>query len=150
MNDWWVEENNKHNEEYLKIKEKLMREYYQREQELKKRREEYDKKFDWPKVFTAEELRKEEVKKYEKKYPKEKIHLQTKNQKEMRPYGIPNSSKDKIDDKGNILTRRWYDSKGRAVKDVDFTNHGNPKQHPKVPHEHKWEWDENGVPRRGK
>ena len=50
-----------------------MREYYQREQELKKRREEYDKKFDWPKVFTAEELRKEEVKKYEKKYPKEKI-----------------------------------------------------------------------------
>ena len=63
---------------------------------------------------------------------------------------IPNSSKDKIDDKGNILTRRWYDSKGRAVKDVDFTNHGNPKQHPKVPPEHKWEWDENGVPRRGK
>ena len=24
LNDWWVEENNKHNEEYLKIKEKLM------------------------------------------------------------------------------------------------------------------------------
>lgn len=25
--------------------------------------------------------------------------------------------------------------------DVDMNNHGNPKEHPEVPHEHKWKYD---------
>jgi hypothetical protein len=24
--------------------------------------------------------------------------------------------------------------------DVDHTDHGNPKRHPEVPHEHEWDW----------
>lgn len=26
-------------------------------------------------------------------------------------------------------------------KDIDYTNHGNPKEHPKVPHTHDWDWN---------
>lgn len=52
----------------------------------------------------------------------------------------PNSSKDKKDPKsGKITQRRYYDENGNADMDIDYTNHGNPKQHPKVPHRHNWE-----------
>ncbi|WP_308578764.1 hypothetical protein [uncultured Selenomonas sp.] len=79
-------------------------------------------------------------------YPKSDKHTVTKNRKDFGPFGPPNSSKDRIGEKGNILTRRWYDEKGRAYRDVDFTNHGNPRRHPKVPHEHRWYWNESGKP----
>jgi len=36
--------------------------------------------------------------------------------------------------------RRFFDNKGNVTKDIDFTNHGNPKNHPDVPHEHFWDW----------
>ncbi|AFK85431.1 MULTISPECIES: peptidoglycan-binding protein [Thermoanaerobacterium] len=52
----------------------------------------------------------------------------------------PNSVVERIDTDGNIIQRRYYDSNGRAVKDIDYTNHGNPNQHPEVPHEHTWDW----------
>ncbi len=29
------------------------------------------------------------------------------------------------------------DTQGRPVKDIDFTDHGRPQNHPN-PHEHKW------------
>ena len=32
-------------------------------------------------------------------------------------------SVDILDDQGNIITRRWYDSNGNAYRDVDMTNH---------------------------
>lgn len=54
--------------------------------------------------------------------------------------GEPNSSVDIVDRNGNIVTRRWFDEDGRAIRDVDFTNHGNPKTHPEWPHEHSWDW----------
>ena len=44
-------------------------------------------------------------------------------------------------------TRRWYDSEGKAYRDVDMSDHGNPKEHPEVPHEHTWEYN-NGKPKR--
>ena len=50
--------------------------------------------------------------------------------------GKPNSSVDIVDKNGNIVTRRWFDSNGNQFRDVDFTNHGNPKTHPEWPHEH--------------
>ena len=56
------------------------------------------------------------------------------------PRGQPNSSVDILDRQGNLATRRWFDSNGRAVRDVDFTNHGKPKHHPQWPHEHPWDW----------
>lgn len=52
--------------------------------------------------------------------------------------GEPNSSVDITDKNGNLKTRRWFDENGNAYRDVDFTDHGNPKEHPQVPHEHEW------------
>mgnify|MGYP004556642971 FL=1 len=54
---------------------------------------------------------------------------------------------DILDAEGNIKTRRWYDSDGKAYRDVDMSDHGNPKEHPEVPHEHMWEYN-NGKPKR--
>ncbi len=54
--------------------------------------------------------------------------------------GMPNSSVDILDKYGNVKTRRWYDSTGKVYRDVDMTNHGNPKTHPEYPHEHLWDW----------
>ncbi len=61
--------------------------------------------------------------------------------------GEPNSSVDILDKYGKIATRRWYDSNGKAYRDVDMTNHGNPKTHTKVPHAHTWDWSD-GIPKR--
>ena len=44
-------------------------------------------------------------------------------------------------------TIRWYDSEGKAYRDVDMSDHGNFKEHPEVPHEHTWEYN-NGKPKR--
>ena len=62
-------------------------------------------------------------------------------------YGEANTSVDILDAEGNIKTRRWYDSDGKAYRDVDMSDHGNPKEHPEVPHEHMWEYN-NGKPKR--
>ncbi len=35
---------------------------------------------------------------------------------------------------------RHYGTDGWVDKDIDYTDHGNPKRHPKVPHTHPWEW----------
>ena len=53
--------------------------------------------------------------------------------------GEPNSSVDILDKNGNVVRRRWFDSEGNAMRDLDYTNHGNPKTHPEWPHEHIWE-----------
>ncbi|MCZ0704634.1 putative ribonuclease toxin of YeeF-YezG toxin-antitoxin module [Natronobacillus azotifigens] len=63
--------------------------------------------------------------------------------------GIPSGSVDILDKKtGQIKTRRYHDIEGRALRDVDFTNHGNPKLHPEWPHEHIFEWNKSGNFRR--
>ena len=38
---------------------------------------------------------------------------------------------------GNLNSERYYDNDGKAYLDIDYTNHGNPKTHPKFQHEHK-------------
>lgn len=50
--------------------------------------------------------------------------------------GEPNSSTDILDKNGNVVRRRWFGSDGKQVRDLDYTNHGNSKTHPEVPHEH--------------
>lgn len=60
--------------------------------------------------------------------------------------GEPNSSIDILDKDGNVVTRRWFDENGNAIRDVDMTNHGNPKQHPEWPHEHFWQYGPDGKP----
>ncbi|MBN2981678.1 MULTISPECIES: hypothetical protein [Cohnella] len=58
------------------------------------------------------------------------------------------TSKDLVKD-GKVIQRRYYGAGGKAEVDIDYTDHGNPKEHPKVPHRHNWNWPEGGSPYRG-
>ena len=49
---------------------------------------------------------------------------------------------------GRMIQERYYDENGDVYLDIDYTDHGNPKFHPIVPHQHNWYRDENGKPRR--
>lgn len=54
---------------------------------------------------------------------------------------------------GKIVQYRYYDEEGYVEKDLDLTDHGNPKEHPVVPHLHTWTrvWNEKRgkmIPRR--
>ncbi|MDR1385002.1 MAG: hypothetical protein LBJ67_14310, partial [Planctomycetaceae bacterium] len=60
--------------------------------------------------------------------------------------GTANSSIDILDSNGNIQTRRWFGNDGKAVRDVDMTNHGNSSTHPEWPHEHFWQYGPDGKP----
>ncbi|MCE5173142.1 hypothetical protein LQV63_28165 [Paenibacillus profundus] len=52
---------------------------------------------------------------------------------------------DIIDKKtSEIKTRRYYGPDEKAVRDADYTNHGNSKQHPEWPHEHIFQWNNDG------
>ena len=46
---------------------------------------------------------------------------------------------------GEITKERYYNDTGIAYLDIHYTNHGNPKTHPKVPHTHRIEYV-NGSP----
>ena len=35
---------------------------------------------------------------------------------------------------------RHYGRDGRAFRDIDYTDHNNPKTHPIVPHQHRFDW----------
>lgn len=50
---------------------------------------------------------------------------------------VPNSVYDKIQN-GKVVQRRYYGRTGKPRLDLDFTDHGNAKQHPIVPHRHGW------------
>lgn len=45
---------------------------------------------------------------------------------------------------GAYYQERYFDEEGKPYLDIDYTDHGNPKRHPKVPHEHKWVDGKNG------
>ena len=62
--------------------------------------------------------------------------------------GEPNSVTQSYVD-GALVQERYYDSDGYAYLDIDYSDHGNPKTHPTVPHQHHITW-RNGKPRRGR
>jgi len=62
---------------------------------------------------------------------------------------IPNSSIIQKDDKDKIVRIRYYDDKGNAWKDIDYTDHGTPEKH-KVPHTHILTIIDNHIDRRRK
>lgn len=45
---------------------------------------------------------------------------------------------------GYVVSERFFDERGDAYLDIDYTCHGNPTTHPEVPHMHHWFKDENG------
>ena len=64
------------------------------------------------------------------------------------PYqGSPNSVYDNYKD-GIIQRRRYYGNDGRPRLDIDMTDHGNPQEHPVVPHYHNWYLDKSGILKR--
>ena len=50
---------------------------------------------------------------------------------------------------GKLTQERYYDSDGNAYLDIDYSDHGNSKTHPTVPHQHHITWKD-GKPHRGK
>ena len=50
---------------------------------------------------------------------------------------------------GKLDSERYYDGDGNAYLDIDYSDHGNPKTHPIVPHQHHITWKD-GEPHRGK
>lgn len=64
-------------------------------------------------------------------------------------HGTPNSVSKNYKD-GKLDSERYYDSHGNAYLDIDYTDHGNPKTHPNVPHEHSITFDEDGKLKRAK
>lgn len=51
--------------------------------------------------------------------------------------GKPNSRAD-LYKNGKLIQSRWYGPNGLAERNRDFTDHGNSKQHPNVPHDYPW------------
>ena len=51
--------------------------------------------------------------------------------------GTPYSVNQKHDERGNLISERYYDINGNAYLDIDYSNHGNSKLHPIVPHQHR-------------
>lgn len=51
---------------------------------------------------------------------------------------------------GKLDSERYYDADGNAYLDIDYSDHGNPKTHPTVPHEHDIWFDDDGGFHRGR
>ena len=63
--------------------------------------------------------------------------------------GQSNSVTKLYNSNGQLTQERYYDENGNAYLDIDYSDHGNPKTHPTVPHQHHITWS-NGKPHRGK
>lgn len=64
------------------------------------------------------------------------------NEKElptMRNLGMPNARYDYYQG-GKLKSSRFTDTNGIPIKSTHYTNHGNAKTHPQVPHSHDWGW----------
>lgn len=70
------------------------------------------------------------------------------NSHNVPPHGIPNSVTINIKD-GHIFSERYYNDSGGGYLDIDYTDHGNRKTHPNVPHEHDIWFDDSDKMHRG-
>lgn len=57
--------------------------------------------------------------------------------------GIANSVIKRYKD-GKLKQERYYGDDGKPYLDIDYSDHGNSKLHPYVPHQHKITYDDNG------
>ncbi len=82
---------------------------------------------------------------YKSKLVKKVIHIYAwRDHSSIPSTGSPNTVIKKIVN-GYVVSERYYNDKGEAYLDIDYTCHGNPKAHPEVPHIHRWYKDENGL-----
>lgn len=70
---------------------------------------------------------------------KHKVKVKSKEVRQLEREGEPYSSEDLVDN-DDLLTRRYFGEDGMADMDIDYTNHKQPKIHPKVPHRHDFDW----------
>lgn len=49
---------------------------------------------------------------------------------------------------GKIHNERYYGSDGKPYLDIDYTDHGNPKMHPHVPHQHEITFEDGKMKRK--
>ena len=63
--------------------------------------------------------------------------------------GKINSENDELID-NYVINACYYDGDGNAYLDIDYSDHGNPKTHPTVPHEHDIWFDDDGGFHRGR
>lgn len=57
--------------------------------------------------------------------------------------GTPDSVTQNYKD-GELHSERYYGPDGKPYLDIDYTDHGNSKMHPNVPHQHRIIFDDNG------
>ncbi|WP_107838164.1 hypothetical protein [Metasolibacillus meyeri] len=84
---------------------------------------------------------------HKQKGPKTDGHTVDSNPSKLPTTGTPLTSRDRTADgswNGKVLQRRYYDKNGNVDLDIDYTAHGNPKAHPKVPHRHDWKNGQRG------
>lgn len=79
-----------------------------------------------------------------------KLTVETTTNSKIPTIHKPNTVIKRVDKNGNLISERIFDDKGRVIKDIHHTDHGNPKMHPKVPHEHIWDWSDPKKPRPSK
>ncbi len=65
------------------------------------------------------------------------------NHKQVPSTGKSNSVT-KVYNNGKLIQERYYGENGEVYLDIDYTDHNRPDKHPVVPHQHKWNKDENG------
>lgn len=71
---------------------------------------------------------------------KKTVQLSPQNRK-LPPEGDKNSITDLVDDKGEVKQRRVYGDDGKAIKDIDTSDHNKPKYHPMGAHKHEYDYD---------
>ena len=62
--------------------------------------------------------------------------------------GLPSWKYDKVNRNDQTMERRFYDSEGRVILDVDFNDHSKPKAHPMGAHSHDYVSGKRGIPRK--
>ncbi len=63
----------------------------------------------------------------------------------LAPTGLsPNSYYPFYNKDGSLKIEWWTDNEGKVIHARHYTNHGNPKKHPVVPHDHDWYKDDKG------
>ncbi|WP_163195460.1 minor capsid protein [Clostridium thermarum] len=78
---------------------------------------------------------------YKNMLNKRKVVNEDKNNRSLPLESEPNSITDLIYD-GKVKQRRIYDDNGKAVKDIDTTDHNKPKYHPMGAHKHEYNYND--------